>query len=209
MMSPMITSRLRKWLAPALCLLFVAQLAVPLWQVWQEENIRRDGLPFKLALRPVDPYDIMRGRYLALAFPEQENALPAPAGSEDGDTVYAVLETGADGLAQVTRLSATPQDNAFAMPLIEQYVDGQSTKEVQIHIPLHRFYLPEDDALAIDNLWRLRENSDAQNIKATLGVRVKNGRIVAESLWLNDQPYREWLREHATQKTPADISSSP
>lgn len=203
----------RRLLLLPLLLLFAAQLAVPLWQVWQEENIRREGLPFKLALRPVDPYDIMRGRYLALGFPAQENGLPVPPGSVDGETVYAVLETGADGLASVTRLSITPLDNAFAVPLVTRLhfpEDGSAAQPVaEVHIPLTRFYLPEDDAIAVDELWRWRTDDNNPNISATLGVRVKNGRIVAETLWLNGQPYRDWLRAQAARSPIENYSSSP
>ncbi|MDO5091262.1 MAG: GDYXXLXY domain-containing protein [Cardiobacteriaceae bacterium] len=198
-----------RFLLVPLLLLFAAQLAVPLAQVWQEEGIRRDGLPFTLALHPVDPYDIMRGRYLRLAFPEEGARVPPPAGSVEGDTVYAVLETGADGLAHIARLSATPADNAFAVPLVIDTItaeDGSTETLAQVFIPLTRFYLPEDDAIAIDDLWRWRRNEEnAPNIQASLGVRVKNGRIVAESLWLNGQPYHDWLRENAAKsdtKTP-------
>ena len=46
--------------------------------------------------------------------------------------------------------------------------------------------------------WLLRWRGDGERpqIAASLGVRVKNGAIVAESLWLDGRPYREWLLEH-------------
>ena len=67
---------------------------------------------------------------------------------------------------------------------------------MRIDIPLTRFYLPEDDAVLIDEKLRWRGDGERPQIAASLGVRVKNGAIVAESLWLDGRPYREWLLEH-------------
>ena len=187
--------RCKPWLLALLLLLFAAQWAVPVLQVIREEAIRRDGAVFRLALRPVDPYDIMRGRYLTLLFKASDTILPVPAGIESGGSVYAVLQTGANGLADIVRLSASPEANAFAATL--ETVDNE--RQASVNIPLTRFYLPEDDAIMLDGL--LSANTTAENtpLSATLDVRLKDGRMVADSLWLDDRPYREWLADYISQ----------
>ena len=187
------------WLL-AVLLLFAAQWAVPFMQVVEEETVRREGMAFRLALAPVDPYDVMRGRYLALHFPSNSNALQAPAGSKEGDTVYAVLEEGADGLAFISRLSAVPVEGAFALPLEFGivFVGDESASAPLARIPLTRFYLPEEDAIDIDTaLWQDgMAQAGNEGIQAVLEVRVLDGRIVAERLWLDGKPYEEWLRAY-------------
>ena len=49
--------------------LFALQWVVPVMQIMRGEAILRDGTALRLALQPVDPFDAMSGRYLALSFP--------------------------------------------------------------------------------------------------------------------------------------------
>lgn len=182
--------------------LFALQCAVPLMQVYREEMIRREGAVFRLALRPVDPYDMIRGRYLTLMFEEPKAPLPLPDSSKEGDIVYAVLQKGDNGMAHVVRLSATPEADAFATPLkLDHFTTPNDTampRTLRVNIPLTRFYLPEEDAITIDRiLMRTGGNNENRTVHAALDVRVKDGRIVAESLWLDGRPYREWLQEYA------------
>ena len=178
-------------------LIFALQWAVPLIQVVRGEGILREGVALRLELQPVDPLDVLRGRYLALAFPEEEKEHTLPPGVQGGDTIYVVLEAGKDGLAHITRLSRSVQDGAFAYKIPDGYKAGDT---ISINIPLTRYYLPEGDAVKIDELFRFR-NNESPHGNATLGVRIKDGQIVAESLWLDGQPYRDWLRSY--QSKPA------
>ena len=69
--------------------LFALQWAVPVMQIMRGEAILRDGTALRLALQPVDPFDVMRGRYLALSFPESAREHNLPEGMHAGDTLYA------------------------------------------------------------------------------------------------------------------------
>ena len=180
-------------------LVFALQWAVPLMQVVRGEGILREGVALRLELQPVDPLDVLRGRYLALAFPEEEKEHTLPPGVQGGDTIYVVLEAGKDGLAHITRLSHSAQDGAFAYTIPDGYKAGDA---IRINIPLTRYYLPEGDAVKIDELFRFR-NNESPHSNATLGVRIKDGQIVAESLWLDGQPYRDWLRNYQSTQSKA------
>ncbi len=180
-------------------LVFALQWAVPLMQVVRGEGILREGVALRLELQPVDPLDVLRGRYLALAFPEEEKEHTLPPGVQGGDTIYVVLEAGKDGLAHITRLSRSMQDGAFAYTIPDRYKAGDT---ITINIPLTRYYLPEEDAVKIDELFRFR-NNESPHSNATLGVRIKDGQIVAESLWLDGQPYRDWLRNYQSTQSKA------
>ena len=180
-------------------LVFALQWAVPLIQVVRGEGILREGVALRLELQPVDPLDVLRGRYLALAFPEEEKEHTLPPGVQGGDTIYVVLEAGKDGLAHITRLSHSAQDGAFAYTIPDGYKAGDT---IRINIPLTRYYLPEGDAVKIDELFRFR-NNESPHSNATLGVRIKDGQIVAESLWLDGQPYRDWLRNYQSTQSKA------
>ena len=189
---------------PVLLLLpvvFALQWALPLLQVARGEDILRNGVSLRLELEPVDPLDVLRGRYLALSFPESAREHNLPEGLGAGDTLYAVLGADPTGLAHITRLSREPQESAFAWKIPANTQPGE---KVRIDIPLTRFYLPEDDAIRIDDALRWRGDGERTAVAASISVRIKDGTIVAENLWLDGQPYREWLQAHtdATAKKP-------
>ena len=181
--------------------LFALQWTVPVAQILRGETMLREGTALRLALQPVDPYDAMRGRYLALSFPESAREHNLPEGMHAGDTLYAVLGADPTGLAHITRLSREPQESAFAWKIPANTQPGE---KVRIDIPLTRFYLPEDDAIRIDDALRWRGDGERTAVAASISVRIKDGTIVAENLWLDGQPYREWLQAHtdATAKKP-------
>ena len=70
-----------------LLLLFALQWTVPIAQILRGEALLRDGVSLRLALQPVDPYDVMRGRYLALSFSESTREHNLPDGMAAGDTL--------------------------------------------------------------------------------------------------------------------------
>ncbi|WP_298645059.1 GDYXXLXY domain-containing protein [uncultured Cardiobacterium sp.] len=193
-MNTRLKSRLTLLLLP---FVFALQWLVPLLQVAHGESILRDGIALRLELEPVDPLDVLRGRYLALAFPEERKEHILPPGVQGGDTIYVVLEADKDGFARISRLSHNARDGAFAYRIPAQYKAGD---KITIKIPLTRYYLPEEDAVKIDELFRWRSDGTPRS-NASLGVRIKDGQIVAESLWIDGQPYRDWLHNYQSTQT--------
>src|SRR5256886_12523478 len=82
----------------------LAKLAVPAAMVWQRDQPLKQGRIWKFRTAPVDPVDVIRGRYIALRFTAEEFA--APAKFEAGNKpVYAVLKQSTDGFAEIDHLT--------------------------------------------------------------------------------------------------------
>src|SRR2546430_17019320 len=82
----------------------LAQLAVPATMVWQRDQTLKQGRIWKFRTAPVDPVDVICGRYIALRFTAEEFA--APAKFEAGNKpVYAVLKQSTDGFAEIDHLT--------------------------------------------------------------------------------------------------------
>lgn len=166
----------------------LAQWAAPLSQIWTHEKVLTQGTLIKLKCTAPDPYDPLRGRYLAVR-PNQTEA-PVPAGMElKPDTqVYALLTTGADGFATITSLSLTPPASGDYVRVKSRYVFSE---KALIDWPFDRFYVNEKLAPEADKWF-------AENIRSTQGitaeVRVLNGRAVLEDLSLDGKPFREILK---------------
>ncbi len=166
----------------------LAQWAAPLSQIWTYEKVLAKGTLIKLKCTAPDPYDPLRGRYLAVR-PNQREA-PVPAGMElKQDTqVYAVLTTGADGFATITSLSLTPPASGDYVRVKSRYVFNE---KALIDWPFDRFYVNEKLAPEADK-WFAENIRSVQGITAE--VRVFNGRAVLEDLSLDGKPFREILK---------------
>ncbi|MCO5234351.1 MAG: GDYXXLXY domain-containing protein [Chitinophagales bacterium] len=57
----------RSWVF-AIIVLVLAQLLVPSYMIWHKEQIKRKGKTFYIEIKPIDPYDYMKGKYIELTF---------------------------------------------------------------------------------------------------------------------------------------------
>ncbi len=167
----------------------LAQWAAPLSQIWTHEQVLTKGTLIKLKCSAPDPYDPLRGRFLAVR-PEQTTAsLPSGIEIKPGTLVYVTLSPGADGTSTITDLSIEPPVQGTYLRVRAQYV---YEKEVSITWPFDRFYINEKLAPEADQWF-------AENIRSDKGiiavVRVHQGRAVLADLSLDGKPFREILKE--------------
>ncbi len=166
----------------------LAQWAAPLSQIWTHEKVLTQGTLLKLKCTAPDPYDPLRGRYLAVRPSQREADVPTGMELKQGAEVYAVLTTGADGFATVSSLSLTPPASGDYLRVKAHYVYENKTT---IDWPFDRFYVNEKLAPEADEWF-------AENIRSTQGitaeVRVFNGHAVLEDLSFDGKPFREILK---------------
>ncbi len=167
----------------------LAQWAAPLSQIWTHEQVLAKGTLIKLKCQAPDPYDPLRGRYLAVRPQQREATVPAGMKLKKGMQVYAQLTPGSDGLATVSSLSLTPPDGGDYIRLKAQYVYND---KITFEWPFDRFYVNEKLAPEADK-WFAENIRTAKGITAE--VRVYNGRAVLQDLSLDGKPFREILKE--------------
>lgn len=167
----------------------LAQWAAPLSQIRRHEQTLAKGTLVKLKCSAPDPYDPLRGRYLAVRPEQQEVSVAADLELEAGTLVYGILTTGADGMATITALSLTPPSGGDYIR-----VKSGSTYDNKTHItwPFDRFYINEKLAPEADTWF-------AENIRGDKGiiaeVRVLDGRAALADLSLDGKSFREILAE--------------
>lgn len=167
----------------------LAQWAIPLSQIRSHERTLENGSLIMLRCTAPDPYDLLRGRFLAVV-PQQRSA-PAvgDAQLQRGQEVFAVLVPGKDGAAMVSELSPVrPTSGDF----IRVKVRGSGTsRHYYFDWPFDRFYLNERLAPKADK-WFAENIGKANGIMAE--VRVLNGNAVLEDLSLDGKRFREILK---------------
>jgi len=161
------------------------QWAAPLSQIWKYERVLASGTLVRLKCRAPDPYDPLRGRYLAVYPEEREGKLPEGEELPGGTPVYAVLTPDEGGVSHISSLVLTPPDGGV-------YVKTKLRWGSTIEWPFDRFYLNEKLAPEADK-WL------AENIRSEKGViaevRVLDGRAVLEDLTFDGQSFREILKQ--------------
>jgi uncharacterized membrane-anchored protein len=169
----------------------LAQLAVPAAMVWQREQTLKQGRVWKFRTVPVDPVDVIRGRYIALGFAAQE--FDAPAKFEAGDkSVYAVLKQGTDGFAQIDHLTteALRTDDAVLVESVWWYGGKQ-----HVRFAFNKFWVAEANASAAERAYAENNRRDNQNAYVT--VRVQRGDAALDQLYIDNQPLSDYLRAHS------------
>ena len=58
----------KKIIFPAFILLVLVQLFVPANMILEQEDILKNGTPYKFKTAPIDPYDPFRGKYVWLGY---------------------------------------------------------------------------------------------------------------------------------------------
>lgn len=80
---------------------FILYLALPLIQ----------GTTVVLAIRPIDPFDPLRGQYLTIAY--EIGLLNKTAGFREGDTAYVSLAPDAEGVWRKVNVGASKPEGVF------------------------------------------------------------------------------------------------
>jgi hypothetical protein len=168
-----------------------AQWLVPLLGVWRQERVIARGATVRIECAAPDPYDPLRGRYLAVRPCEQTavapDAFPAGRGAVE---VWATLAAGADGLARIGSLSVEPVSGPTVIRLVARRIgetDGRPT--VGLDWPFDRFYLNERLAPDADKL--------VAGKTTVAELRLLDGRAVLADLLLDGASVRELVKRQA------------
>ncbi|MFM8952588.1 MAG: GDYXXLXY domain-containing protein [Planctomycetaceae bacterium] len=173
----------------------IAQWLLPLSGIWQHERVISRGTLLKIECGAPDPYDPLRGRYLAVR-PKQSTVSEPEGFPRRGGLVpvWATLETGDDGLARITSLSLEPVSGPTIIPLTaRKWGTTNGTDVIWLDWPFDRFYLNERLAPEADKLVAER----SRDRKTVAEVRLLDGRAVLTDILLDGVSIREVVKRRA------------
>jgi len=169
-------------------------------RVIDSELILRRGIAFRFQTAPVDPYDLFRGRYVALDFPQDNIDQTVFANFPKTDwyerrRIWVAIEADLDGFAKITRWSDKPMpgENAFAVKA-GRYYNGN----VRVEFPFTRFFMEESITPEAEAAYR-RANTRGQATRCWAVVRIRNGTALIEDLVIDDVPIQEYVRKTMNQ----------
>lgn len=158
----------------------LAQWAAPVMQIRKHEDVLTNGELVKFKCGAPDPFDPLRGRYLVISVEDPHATLPEKSAFKGGESVFATLKIGDDGLALFDTIHATPPDSGLYLKCkLPSYLYGAQGR-VRLEVPIERYYLNEEVAPKAD-AWLAKVRGD--RTKTTwVEVRVKDGRAVVTDI---------------------------
>ncbi|MFC1510672.1 GDYXXLXY domain-containing protein [Candidatus Omnitrophota bacterium] len=172
--------------------LVLIQLAVPAWMIVAQEHILKNGDLVKFKTAPVDPYDIFRGRYVALSTDQRSIRVKNVKDFRSGQDLYVIFETDAEGFAQAVDVRLQrPHHNQYIKTSV-QYASGDL---VHFNLPLNRYYMNEENAPLAQGIYR--DNSRQNKQDAFMKVRVLNGKALIEGLYVGGKRLESFFEEES------------
>ena len=172
-----------------LCLALI-QLVVPLSMIARREFVLRDGAQFKFKVAPVDPYDAFRGRYVALRI--DENYVPAIKNEKikRGQAVFVVINLDAQGFARLSEVTTgRPRRGSY----IRANVSNVYNDKIYLDLPIDRYYMEEKSAPLAEKIYQRYSQRDKKD--AYVVVRIKDGFVVIESLYVGGQKIEDMVKQ--------------
>ncbi len=154
------------------------------------------GTLHKFDMRPVDPEDPFRGRYVALDFAQRS----APIRSDEDSLIlprklFAVLTVDSIGFTQVDHLQREkPSDGEYVTVNVSRRNLRKklpSSSKVNFDFPFIRFYMTEKLAPVAERIYRREVRQGERDSGNHLAVRILNGHAVIEELYLKGVPISE------------------
>ncbi len=183
--------------------LAIIQLSVAAGAIIRSEIALRSGEVYRFKLRPVDPVDAFRGRYVALLLAETNAPIAETLPYLHNKRVYVPLTTDDEGFA-VFGLAAFKRPDAGDYLRLRcgiEHTDESGRRLVSLAIPFQRYYMPEELAKEVDrSLWRRGQRP------AWVTVRVRAGAAVVEDLFVDGMTVREWL-ESGGPESPVGVTT--
>lgn len=174
-----------KWMAFGLAV--VLQWAAPFLQITTFEKVLAQGKVYQFRCRAPDPYDMLRGRYLAVRAEPDTFVKSEEFDLQKGESLFATIAADEAGMARIVALSRERPASGDYVRVQAGYTADSYTYVVW---PFDRFYLNEKAAPKADEWYR-------QNVRASEGitaeVRVLDGHAVLVDLKQGDRSFRELL----------------
>ncbi len=182
-----------KWiLLTGFALLALAQIAAPLLQIAKYEAVIAWGTEYKFKTAPVDPPDVLRGRYVRLSFDAEREADKLESGRsygrDYGSRFWISISSGEDGFAKVSGVSRSKPSSGDAFSVVYDY---------RFQFPFNQYFMNEWKAQGAEDAYRrsnVRRNSgDAPSDRPPTYATVKiwRGAAVLTNLYIEGKPVSE------------------
>jgi len=165
--------------------LVAAQVIFPLYTIVTHEMARGKGTAYKFRVRPIDPYDPFRGRYVTLGFVDDTAGITG--GKIKGNNAFVTLMVTGDGYAMPAAVTENIPASGDYIAVKTGIVYGRKDR-VRIIYPFNKLFMNEDIAPAVDKAFRDFKGT------AYLKVFVRDGSAAIDGLYFDGVRAEEYVK---------------
>ena len=178
-------------------------LMVPVYLIFNSENVLENGRLHKLRLQGYDPFDPFRGKYLRLNY---DNGVPCSESLKEGDNVYVTFETDSMGFSYFANASSERpnHDNYMKSTVTSSGFDSwwgdgsdawpEAGATVGIELDnLTKYFINEDMASAAEEVVQDYQRDRPNDIY--VAIRVLDGEARLEDIYVEETPLLEFLKK--------------
>ncbi len=161
----------------AFVVLVVLQLSVPLYMIWQRENVLQNGILLKFKTAPVDPVDPFKGRYVKLRYADELVFYETRQNLKPNEKVYVYLKSDNDGFAHLDTVSQglLPDRHLYVNAYVNYVMKYEG--KIALYYPFDRYYMNEFKTRTTEKQLTMNTRSTYALIKIKNGVGVITGLI--------------------------------
>lgn len=166
------------------------QLSILFMRIYKYEDILQNGKVFYFKPYPIDPRDLMKGRYIILNFREQ-NASYSDKEFENmrqDKRFYVGIEKDGKNTIFTKAFLKKPKSGDFL--LVSNYIPNVKNRRVRFHLLFNRFYMNEYRAKKAEKAY----NNLTKNDNFLAKVRVLKGDGVIENIYINEIPIDKYIK---------------
>lgn len=169
---------------------FILQLSIPLYMIYENETIVKKGTTVKFKIKPIDPYDAFRGRYLII---ETENRLKTDMILEKGEKIFVTLKTDKKGFTTFDDIYLEkPDSKLYIESNITNYYQttkGEIIGYATFNTGFDRYYINEELAPKAEAAMRQLANKNVY-----LEVRIVKGKVTPLQLYYDNLKIEDYIR---------------
>lgn len=178
-------------------ILAVVLFLVALRPAYMSELTLRYGDLYKFSMRPVDPSDPFRGRYVTLDFTQSTAPISQSVDSISSETIYGSVVVDSNGFAVIDTIYESRPRGKVAIKLTHnsrrQWLFRRDGSTVRFDFPFDKFFMNEKLAPVAERIYRRESRSASEG--SYLAVRILNGNAVIEELYMKGIPIAEASRK--------------
>lgn len=188
----------------------IAQLFIPAKMIYSSMMVLKKGTEFKFKVRPIDPNDPFRGKYIVLDFEATDFTTYDSIWHKNQD-IMIFIKKDEDGFAMISDvLPGHLQDN-YEGELNEDYncvnakVDyvyyhyyNEGEHLLRVKYPFTRYYMEESKAYPAEQLYR--ESMRDSTITAYAEVNLKMGEAVLNDVKIDGVSIKDLVEERQAQE---------
>lgn len=183
----------KKYLLIAFACMVLVQLAFPLKMIFDRELILLRGETFLMKIKPLDPYDAFRGRYVMISYEDSEVPMSEKfQHMENLKELYITVKKDEHGMLVYDQVTLQPptDTNSYIREEAESYGFSYDDNQIWIDLP-NRYYMNENKAPIAERLLS----------EAYAEVVIYRGQAILKGIQVKGMPIEKYINTLGKDKS--------